>query len=246
MRTLNEEMKKIKHLFDYKKGEVITESKNEKCECGKEPCICEEVEEGAYIYEDSEGEETFNYGEDEGEDHKEEEHLEDEEEMAPHDRIKEIRKHLDALESDMSYDEDHEDRDEEGTDFAESKKYSKVLKNLSESQVRTLKRFVKIPLNESSLTYVEKVENMMKALERVVNSEVGESHEELREVLPSSEVTKEMDNTKQKILQTIESLRDKFKNKKKKDRQKNESKKYSKVLNTLNESQVRKLKRFIK
>ncbi len=240
MRTLNEEMKKIKRLFDYKKGDVITEGEDKSCDCPEGDCICE----GAYIYEDSEGEETFNYGEDEGHDHKEEEHLE--EEMSPHDRIKEIRKHLDALESDMSYDEDHEDRDEEGTDFAEGKKYSKVLKTLSESQVKTLKRFVKIPLNEDSLTYVEKVENMMKALERVINSEVGESHEELREVLPSSEVTKEMDNTKQKILQTIESLRDKFKNKKKKDRQKNESKKYSKVLNTLNESQVKKLKRFVK
>mgnify|MGYP003676807750 CR=1 FL=1 len=245
MKTLNEEMKKMKRLFDYKKGEVITESEDKECDCGNEPCTCD-VEEGHYIGEDSEGEETFNYGEDEGEDHKEEEHLEGEEDMAPHDRIKEIKKHLEALEDDMSYDEEHEDRDEEGTDFSESKKYSKVLKTLSESQVKTLKRFVKIPLNEESLTYVEKVENMMKALERVINSEVGESHEELREVLPSSEVTKEMDNTKQKILQTIESLRDKFKNKKDKMKEKNESKKYSKVLNTLNESQVRKLKRFIK
>ena len=245
MKTLNEEMKKMKRLFDYKKGEVITESEDKECDCGNEPCTCD-VEEGHYIGEDSEGEETFNYGEDEGEDHKEEEHLEGEEDMAPHDRIKEIKKHLEALEDDMSYDEEHEDRDEEGTDFSESKKYSKVLNTLSESQVKTLKRFVKIPLNEESLTYVEKVENMMKALERVINSEVGESHEELREVLPSSEVTKEMDNTKQKILQTIESLRDKFKNKKDKMKEKNESKKYSKVLNTLNESQVRKLKRFIK
>lgn len=143
MRTLNEEMKKIKYLFDFKKGDIITESKDEKCEkCGEEPCVCD-VDEGAYIYEDSEGEETFNYGEDEGEDHKEEEHLEEEEEMSPHDRIQEIKKHLEALESDMSYDEDHEDRDEEGTDFAEGKKYSKVLKTLSESEIKTLKRFIK-------------------------------------------------------------------------------------------------------
>jgi hypothetical protein len=144
MRTLNEEMKKIKYLFDFKKGDIITESEDEKCEeCGEEPCVCDDVKEGAYIDEDSEGEETFNYGEDEGEDHKEEEHLEDEEEMSPHDRIKEIKKHLEALESDMSYDEDHEDRDEEGTDFSESKKYSKVLKTLSESEIKTLKRFIK-------------------------------------------------------------------------------------------------------
>ena len=74
------------------------------------------------LEEDSEGEETYNYGEDEGEDRKEEEGLEHEEEMAPHDRIREIEKHLDALKKDMSYDEDHEDRDEEGTDFRESRK----------------------------------------------------------------------------------------------------------------------------
>ncbi len=237
MRTLNEEMKKIKRLFDYKKGDVITEGEDKSCDCPEGDCICE----GAYIYEDSEGEETFNYGEDEGHDHKEEEHLE--EEMSPHDRIKEIRKHLDALESDMSYDEDHEDRDEEGTDFAEGKKYSKVLKTLSESQVKTLKRFVKIPLNEDSLTYVEKIDNVMKSLERVVNSEVGESHEELRSVLDHSEVSKSMDTAKHCLMKSIESLKDKFKKKKEK---KNESKKYSKVLKTLNESQVRKLKRFVK
>ena len=249
MKTLNEEMKKMKRLFDYKKGEVITESEDKECDCGNEPCTC--VEEGHYIGEDSEGEETFNYGEDEGEDHKEEEHLEGEEDIAPHDRIKEIKKHLEALEDDMSYDEEHEDRDEEGTDFSESKKYSKVLNTLSESQVKTLNRFVKIPLNEESSTpysvgYVEKIENIMKAIERVINSEVGESHEELRELLPNSEVTKEMDSAKQNLLKTIESLRDKVKNKKRKNSEKNESKKYNKVLNTLNESQVRKLKRFIK
>ena len=186
MKTLNEEMKKMKRLFDYKKGEVITESEDKERDCGNEPCTCD-VEEGNYIGEDSEGEETFNYGEDEGEDHKEEEHLEGEEDMAPHDRIKEIKKHLEALEDDMSYDEEHEDRDEEGTDFSESKKYGKILKTLSESQVKTLKRFVKIPLNEESLTYVEKMDNIMKSLERVVNSEVGESHEELRSVLDHSE-----------------------------------------------------------
>ena len=69
------------------------------------------------IVEDSEGEETYHYGEDEGQDRKEEEGLEHEETMAPSDRIGEIEKHLDALKRDMSYDEDHEDRDEEGTEF---------------------------------------------------------------------------------------------------------------------------------
>ena len=69
------------------------------------------------ITEDSEGEETYNYGEDEGEDHDEEMDLEHDEDIAPHDRIDAIQKHLDALRKDMSYDEGHEDRDEEGDDF---------------------------------------------------------------------------------------------------------------------------------
>ena len=77
--------------------------------------------EGFDMREDSEGEETYNYGADEGEDHKEEEGLEHEEEMAPHDRIREIERHLDALKKDMSYDEDREDRGEEGTEFSEGR-----------------------------------------------------------------------------------------------------------------------------
>ena len=67
--------------------------------------------------EDSEGEETYNYGEDEGEDHDEEMDLEHDEDMAPHDRVDAIQKHLDALKKDMSYDEDREDRGEDGDDF---------------------------------------------------------------------------------------------------------------------------------
>jgi len=94
------------------------------------------------VNEDSEGEETYNYGEDEGADHKEEEHLEHEEEMAPHDRIKAIEDHLEALKKDMGYDEDHEDRDEEGTDFAEGKKYSKILNTLTESEYNRLRKYV--------------------------------------------------------------------------------------------------------
>jgi hypothetical protein len=100
------------------------------------------------IFEDSEGEETYNYGEDEGADEHKEDEMEDElhhdeEDMAPHDRIKAIEDHLDALKKDMGYDEDHEDRDEEGTHFAEGKRYSKVLNTLTESQYRKLKRFIK-------------------------------------------------------------------------------------------------------
>jgi len=80
-----------------------------------------EMFEAEDIEEDSEGEETYNYGEDEGEDKKEEDALKAEEEMAPHDRIREIERHLDALKDDMDYDEDHEDRDEEGTEFREGR-----------------------------------------------------------------------------------------------------------------------------
>ena len=61
--------------------------------------------------EDSEGEETYNYGEDEGHDKKEE--------MSMEDHIDAIEDHLKHLKDDMGYDEDHEDRDEEDTDFSE-------------------------------------------------------------------------------------------------------------------------------
>jgi thiamine kinase-like enzyme len=72
----------------------------------------------------------------------------------------------------MSYDEDHEDRDEEGTDFSESKKYSKVLKTLSESQVRTLKRFVNEGLlsDTAKETKNSKIEAIIKQLRRLSNT----------------------------------------------------------------------------
>ena len=103
---------------------------------------------GKAMNEDSEGEETYNYGEDEGADEHREDEMEDElhhdeEDMAPHDRIAAIERHLDALKKDMAYDEDHEDRDEEGTHFAEGKKYSKVLNTLTESEYKRLKKFVR-------------------------------------------------------------------------------------------------------
>ena len=96
--------------------------------------------------EDSEGEETYNYGDDEGHDKEEEDHLEDEEKMAPEDRIKEIEKHLDALKKDMGYDEDREDRDEKGTNFYEQKTFN-IKKNgkvvtLSESEIKKLNKLI--------------------------------------------------------------------------------------------------------
>ena len=62
------------------------------------------------ITEDSEGEETYRYGEDEGEDDKELHDLE---------RKHATRAHIDALKRDMDYDEDHERRGEKDTDFRE-------------------------------------------------------------------------------------------------------------------------------
>jgi len=119
--------------------------KYSKCDEGE---IKEMYDKCKSMNEDSEGEETYNYGEDEGADEHREDEMEDElhhdkEDMAPHDRIKAIEDHLDALKKDMGYDEDHEDRDEEGTHFAEGKRYSKVLNTLTESQYRRLKRFIK-------------------------------------------------------------------------------------------------------
>jgi len=64
--------------------------------------------------EDSEGEETYHYGEDEGHDRKEV--------MGMSDRIREIRKHLDAIEGDEHFDRDHEDRGEKGTHFMENRR----------------------------------------------------------------------------------------------------------------------------
>ena len=142
-------------------GDVVNEASMEEkdayCqkEFGKDYADCtdkqkEQCDEncGKAMNEDSEGEETYNYGEDEGADEHREDEMEDElhhdeEDMAPHDRIKAIEDHLDALKKDMGYDEDHEDRDEEGTHFAEGKRYSKVLNTLTESQYRKLKRFIK-------------------------------------------------------------------------------------------------------
>jgi len=86
----------------------------------------------APVKEDTEGEETYNYGELEGADHKEEMGLEHDMAMAPHDRIREIEKHLDALKQDMSYDEDHEDRGEAHTEFTENMR--RRVANLRESR----------------------------------------------------------------------------------------------------------------
>jgi len=70
------------------------------------------LKKGKALEEDSEGEETYHYGEAEGHDEKE-----------LHDLVRRhaTRSHIDALKRDMDYDEDHEDRDERGTHFREGK-----------------------------------------------------------------------------------------------------------------------------
>jgi hypothetical protein len=72
----------------------------------------DDLKHGKALDEDSEGEETYHYGEDEGRDDRE-----------LHDLIKRhaTRSHIDALKRDMDYDEDHEDRRERGDHFREGK-----------------------------------------------------------------------------------------------------------------------------
>ena len=133
-------IKKAKNPGDGAEEESYDGHKFEKSVIGVDDDNIDEKSKEDEIYEDSEGEETYNYGELEGDDRKREDRLEDEERMAPKDRIGEIERHLDALKKDMAFDEDREDRDEEGTDFREQRTF-KVKKNgkefiLSESEVK--------------------------------------------------------------------------------------------------------------
>ena len=149
--------------FDGRAGEVIgvdsdiKDQRDEKNEgdCEIDEASCGDYKEEGYkkMEEDSEGEETYNYGDDEGHDHKEEEELEHEEEMEPKDHIDAIEDHLDALKKDMAYDEDHEDRDEEGTDFAEGtlKEWCSSNDLLSENGNLTLGCIEKAKLSENKL-----------------------------------------------------------------------------------------------
>lgn len=81
-------------------------SKEHNDEEGNRPSMAKDMD----LKEDSEGEETYHYGEDEGEDDKE-----------LHDLVKRhaTKAHIDALKRDMDYDEDHEDRRERGDHFRE-------------------------------------------------------------------------------------------------------------------------------
>ena len=82
-------------------------SKEHDDEEGNRPSMAKDMD----LKEDSEGEETYHYGEDEGRDDHE-----------LHDLIKRhaTKAHIDALKRDMDYDEDHEDRREHGDHFREN------------------------------------------------------------------------------------------------------------------------------
>jgi len=77
----------------------------------------EEVADAETLAEDTEGEETYHYAEDEGADRKREGRLET--------HLAAIDHHLHGLRDDMSYDEEHENRGEKGTDFKEGKDWGK-------------------------------------------------------------------------------------------------------------------------
>jgi hypothetical protein len=112
-----------------KEAKEVTTEDTEELEEGHEhgpECGCPDMEEGMKyradedkLEEDTEGEETYDYGEAEGHDEKE-----------LHDLIKRhaTKSHIDALKRDMDYDEDHERRGEEGTDFREGAGDAKITK----------------------------------------------------------------------------------------------------------------------
>jgi len=81
-------------------------SKEHDDEEGNRPSMAKDMD----LKEDSEGEETYHYGEAEGHDEKE-----------LHDLVRRhaTKAHIDALKRDMDYDEDHEDRREHGDHFRE-------------------------------------------------------------------------------------------------------------------------------
>ena len=89
------------------------------------------LKKGKALEEDSEGEETYHYGEDEGEDDKE-----------LHDLVKRhaTRAHIDALKRDMDYDEDHERRGERGTHFREGKISVREAKDITRRIIERIRK----------------------------------------------------------------------------------------------------------
>ena len=101
-------------------------SKEHDDEEGNRPSMAKDMD----LKEDSEGEETYHYGEAEGHDEKE-----------LHDLVRRhaTKAHIDALKRDMDYDEDHERRGERGTHFREGKISVKEAKQITRSIIERLK-----------------------------------------------------------------------------------------------------------
>ena len=91
----------------------------------------DDLKRGKALDEDSEGEETYHYGEAEGHDEKE-----------LHDLIKRhaTKSHIDALKRDMDYDEDHEDRREHGDHFREGKISVREAKEITRRIIARIKK----------------------------------------------------------------------------------------------------------
>ena len=102
-------------------------SKEHDDEEGNRPSMAKDMD----LKEDSEGEETYHYGEAEGHDEKE-----------LHDLVRRhaTKAHIDALKRDMEYDEDHERRGERGTHFREGKISVKEAKQITRNIIERLKK----------------------------------------------------------------------------------------------------------
>ena len=129
---------------------------------------------GGKVFEDSEGEETYHYGADEGEDEK---------------RLRRgdmSRSHKDALEKDMAYDEEHEDRRERGTHFRESDEAEldeELLDEIVEALVVDLKN---VPTGENFHTHPTMGQNergLDIALAQEQDTKFAEEQKELRQAL---------------------------------------------------------------
>ena len=102
-------------------------SKEHDDEEGNRPSMAKDMD----LKEDSEGEETYHYGEAEGHDEKE-----------LHDLVRRhaTKAHIAALKRDMEYDEDHERRGERGTHFREGKISVKEAKQITRNIIERLKK----------------------------------------------------------------------------------------------------------
>jgi len=112
------------------------------------------------VNEDSEGVETYHYGEDEGRDEK----------RLKHGYMSKLHRH--NLEKDMAYDEDHEFRHERGTNFYESKKLTTTTP-ITESEVKEISKFMG-RMNTTGKNY-----NPAPKASKSVSIKVEELHEDI-------------------------------------------------------------------